>query len=99
MPHDQRGLSLNGEKSELVHTASITPSQDPSAVDYEPPQSNINDLKSTKVVTGKSLLEPPSIDDLNKAEMIEKRGHLVISSSVPLLSLDRFVIGRRGTSC
>jgi hypothetical protein len=73
MPHDQRGLTLNGEES-------IPPSQDPSFVDYEPPQLHINDLKTTKVVTGKSLLRPPTIDDLNKAEMIEKRGHVVFSS-------------------
>jgi hypothetical protein len=89
-PHDQRGLSLNGERSELVHTPSIT-SQDPSAIDYEPPQTQFNDVKTNKVVIGKSLLESPSVDDLNKCEMIEKRGHLVwLSPSCLSYSLSAF---------
>jgi hypothetical protein len=88
---EQRGVSLSYEKNglehlpstagSLQHTQSIT-SQDPSREDgYEPP--NHQQFMMNKAVIGKSLLEPPSVDALNKAEMIEKRGHLVLLIPIP----------------
>lgn len=96
--NEHRGLSLHLEKSEILpHTQSIT-SQDPSNHDYEPPNQLTNDNKSNKVVVGTSLLASPSVDALYKAEMIEKRGHLVGFFTYLKLSIDRYEIGKKDTS-
>jgi hypothetical protein len=72
--YDKSGLEHLPATSTLQHTQSIT-SQDPRDDGYEPP--NSQQITTNKVVIGRSLLEPPTVDDLYKAEMIEKRGHLV----------------------
>lgn len=76
--NEQRGLSMNNERQDLIQINQVDNNNynnnGNNNENYEPPQNQLNDIK---IVKGKSLIEPPSVDDLHKSDMIEKRGHMV----------------------
>jgi hypothetical protein len=80
-----RGVSLTGDpsrNSDIFHTTSSQASYDTASIDglgaYDPPQGGDGqgDVSSRKVV-GKSLIEVPGLNELDKRTWAYKRGHMV----------------------